>query len=118
MYFRRLALAVLIRLQNETTCTRDILSTQQKIVNSISADYNSKVGEKQFSGVRKRRKSRESKFTVVDLRDRLAHHTSQLRVYKYKVCHGTQRIWGAKWVIMPLLCASLLYNINRSPIYK
>ena len=32
--FRRLALAVPIRLQNETTCTRDILSTQQKIVNS------------------------------------------------------------------------------------
>ena len=27
-------------------------------------------------------------------------------------------VWGAKWVIMPLLCASLLYNINRSPIYK
>ena len=32
--FRRLALAVPIRLQNETTCTRDILSTQQNIVNS------------------------------------------------------------------------------------
>ena len=32
--FRRLALAVPIRLQNETTCTRDILSTQQKIVDS------------------------------------------------------------------------------------
>ena len=31
--FRRLALAVPIRLQNETTCTRDILSTQQKIIN-------------------------------------------------------------------------------------
>ena len=28
------------------------------------------------------------------------------------------KIWGAKWVIMPLLCASLLYNINRSLIYK
>ena len=32
--FHRLALAVPIRLQNGTTCTRDILSTQQKIVNS------------------------------------------------------------------------------------
>ena len=32
--FRRLALAVPIRLQNKTTCTRDILLTQQKIVNS------------------------------------------------------------------------------------
>ena len=32
--FRRLALAVPIRLQNETMCTRDILSTQQNIVNS------------------------------------------------------------------------------------
>ena len=32
--FRRLAVAVPIRLQNETMCTRDILSTQQKIVNS------------------------------------------------------------------------------------
>ena len=32
--FRCLALAVPIRLQNETTCTHDILSTQQNIVNS------------------------------------------------------------------------------------
>ena len=62
--FRCLALAVPIRLQNETTCTHDILSTQQKIVNSINADYNSKVGEKQFLGVQKGRKSRESKIEV------------------------------------------------------
>ena len=52
------------RLQNETSWTRDILSTQQKIVNSISTDYNSKVGEKQFSGVWKGRKSRESKIKI------------------------------------------------------
>ena len=32
--------------------------------------------------------------------------------------HSCCGIWGAKWVIMPLLCASLLYNINRGPIYK
>ena len=32
--FRHLGLAVPIRLQNETMCTRDILSTQQKIANS------------------------------------------------------------------------------------
>ena len=62
--FRCLALAVPIRLQNEITWTRDILSTQQRIANSISTDYNSKVGEKQFSGVRKGRKSRESKIKI------------------------------------------------------
>ena len=66
--FYRLAVAVPIRLQNEITCTHDILSTQQKIVNSkselISVDYTLKVGEKQFSDVQKRHKSRESMIKV------------------------------------------------------
>ena len=48
--FHRLGLVVPIRLQNETTCTRDILSTQQKncqLENKlVSIDYTSKVGEK------------------------------------------------------------------------
>ena len=34
-----------------------------------------------------------SKFAVVGLQDRLAHHTLQLRVYVYKVCHGTEHNW-------------------------
>ena len=62
-----MALAAPIRLQNETTCTRDILSTQQKLSirnELVSADYTSKVGEKQFLDVRKGRKSRESKIEV------------------------------------------------------
>ena len=46
----------------------------------LSVDYTLKVGEKQFSDVWKRRKSRESrsKFATVGLGDRLAHHTLQL----------------------------------------
>ena len=42
---------------------RDIFSTQQEIVNS-KMNYTSKVGEKQFSDVWKRRKSRESNIKV------------------------------------------------------
>ena len=42
--------------------------------------YILKAGGKQFSDVWKGRRSRESKFPVVGLRDRLARHTSQLRV--------------------------------------
>ena len=38
--------------------------------------------------------SPRSKFTVVGLRDWLTHHTSQLRVYMYKVLHRTQKSWG------------------------
>ena len=66
--FQHLALAVPIRLQNETTCTRDISSTQQKIINS-KLNYTSKVDEKQFSGVQRdpTPKSPRSKFTVVGL---------------------------------------------------
>ena len=66
-----------------------ILSTQNELV---SVDYTLKVGEKQFSDVRKRRKSREFKIKVYCcwLWDRLAHHTLQLRVYMYKVHHETQ----------------------------
>ena len=94
--FRHLALAVPIKLQNETTFTHDILFTQQKNCQRenelVSVDYTSKVGEKPFSDVRKRRKSRESKIKVCCswLQDRLAHHILQLRVYMYKVHHGTQ----------------------------
>ena len=58
----------------------------------VSVDYTSKVGEKQFSDVWKGLKSRESKIKVCCswLRDRLAHHPLQLRVYMYEVRHGTQ----------------------------
>ena len=63
--FRRLALAEPIRLHNETTCTRDILSTQQKLSTRKSVDYSSKVGEKQFPDVRKGRKSSDSKNEVL-----------------------------------------------------
>ena len=63
--FRHHALVDPIRLQNESTYTRDILSTQQKncqLENElVSLDYTSKVGERQFLDVRKRCKSRESK---------------------------------------------------------
>ena len=38
--------------------------------------------------------SLRSKFSVVGLQDQLAHHTLQLRVYMYKVCHRTQQSWG------------------------
>ena len=38
--------------------------------------------------------SPRTKFTVVCLWDQLAHHTSQLRVYKYKVHHRTQQSCG------------------------
>ena len=38
--------------------------------------------------------SQRSKFTVVGLWDRVAHHTSQLQVYMYKVCHRTQQSCG------------------------
>ena len=94
--FRCLGLAVPIRLQKETTCTRDILSTQQKncqLRNEfVSVDYTSRVGEKQFSNVRKSRKFRDSNIKACCswLRNRLVHHTLQLRVYMYKVCHRTQ----------------------------
>ena len=50
---------------------------------TCTVDYTSKVGEKQFSDVRKRRasqKSPRSNFAVVGLQDWLAHHTSQLQV--------------------------------------
>ena len=77
--FRCLVLAVPIRLQNRTTCTRDIcpLSKNCQLENElISADYTSKVSEKQFSGVWKEHKSRESKNKVhCGLQDRLTHHT-------------------------------------------
>ena len=50
--FRRLALAVPIRLQNETTCTRDIFvhsAKNWKLENElISIDYTSKFGETVF----------------------------------------------------------------------
>ena len=60
--FRQLAQAVPIRLQINTMCTRNIFFHSAKIVNSlISIDGTSKVGEKQFSDVRKGCKSRESK---------------------------------------------------------
>ena len=85
--FWHLALAVPIRLQNKTTCTRDILSTQQKIVNLklISTDCTSKVDENSFQmcGRGASPESSRSKFTVAGLQDRLAHHTLQLRVYMY-----------------------------------
>ena len=56
----------------------------------------SNVGKKnkqQFSDVRKDASLERlrSKFTVVGLRNRLTHHTSQLRVYMQKVHHGTQQ---------------------------
>ena len=60
--FRQLAQAVPIRLQINTMCTRNTFFHSAKIVNSlISIDGTSKVGEKQFSDVRKGCKSRESK---------------------------------------------------------
>ena len=67
--FQHLALVVPIRLQSETTCTCDFVSTQQKEF--------TKVGEMLFSDVQKRHKSKGSKikFTVVD------HHTLQLWVH-------------------------------------
>ena len=48
----------------------------------ISIDSTSKVVEKQFSDVRKWRKS---KFAVVGLQDRLIHYILQVQVYMYKV---------------------------------
>ena len=88
-----LPLAVPIRLQYETTCTHNNLSTQQNLLTGkwtyISADYTSKVGEKQFlCGRDASPESLRSKFTLVGLRDRLAHRTSQLRVYMCNVRHG------------------------------
>ena len=53
----------------------------------ISVDSTSKVGEKQFSDVRKWRKS---KFAVVGLQDRFTHLILQVRVYMYEVHHRTQ----------------------------
>ena len=64
--FQHLTLVLPIRLQSETTCTCDFVSTQQKEF--------TKVGEMLFSDVQKRHKSKGSKikFTVVN------HHTLQL----------------------------------------
>ena len=65
--FLRLALAVPIRLQNETTCARHFVHSAKywQLENElVSVDYASKVGEKQFSEVQKRRKSEESKIKV------------------------------------------------------
>ena len=53
----------------------------------ISIDSTSIGGEKQFSDVRKWRKS---KFAVVGLQDRFTHYILQVRVYMYKVHHRTQ----------------------------
>ena len=59
------------QIAEQTTFTRDILSTQQKdcqLENElISVHYTQKVGEKQLSDVQKRRKSRESEinFAIV-----------------------------------------------------
>ena len=85
---RRLALAVPIRLQNET---QQKMSTRGEL---ISADYTLKVDEKQFLDVRKGHKSGESKVEV-GLQDRLSHHTSQLQVYMHKVRHETQQSCGS-----------------------
>ena len=62
----------------------------------VSVENTSKVGEKQFRmcGRGASPESPRSKFAVVGLRDRLAHHTSQLRVYMCKVRHGTQQSCG------------------------
>ena len=64
-------------MQNQTTFTCDILSTQHEIVNPKMNYYTSKVGEKQFSDVQKGYKSKTSKieFMVVCLQDWFAHHT-------------------------------------------
>ena len=62
-----LALAVPIKLQNETMCTRhSVYSAKncQFINEFVRVDYPLKVGEKQFLDVRKRHKSRESKIKV------------------------------------------------------
>ena len=92
--FQHLALVVLIRMQNETMCTRDIcpLNKTLQLKNEfISTDYTSKVGENCFWMCRRDTspKSLRLKFTVVGLWDRLAEHTSQLWVYVYKVHHRT-----------------------------
>ena len=74
--------------QNVTFCTRNILSTQQKLLTwkwTYKHRLHLKSWGKKFLGVQKGRKSRcpRLKFTVVGLWDWLAHHTSLLRVCMY-----------------------------------